>query len=202
MDLRVPSFSSNYQRFAPEIRQSVLQQRPEIDYDLNKIRLAILEEVLVKCGLTESVAAELATAGLCIFHGARNRLEPYVGTQDLLKKLNAKYTLATISNGTSEVHRSELGQYFELSVYSASTGTRKPDPANFQIIFNHTGISPAHSVHVGDHPFEDVEIAKKLGMYAIQFKTESFEISEKADRVVSQISAIFSAILELDQVIA
>ncbi|MCY3628292.1 MAG: HAD family hydrolase [Gammaproteobacteria bacterium] len=199
LDAEVPSFSEAYLGNQETVRHSILADRPNIHYDFNKIRIAVIEEVLGQCDVTPVDANELARSALCIFHGERNSFETYEGAEQLLRDLSEKYVLASLSNGTSEVYRMSLGNYFELSLYASDIGVRKPNPVLFQLIFNHTGVSPAESVHVGDHPIEDIEVAAKLGMKTVQIERPEREISPLADKSVSELGEVYEAIVELDQ---
>lgn len=199
LDAEVPSFSDTYSRNQETVRRSILTDRPNIHYDFNKIRVAVIEKVLGQCGVNPVNASELARSALCIFHGERNSFETYEGAEKLLCDLSEKYVLASLSNGTSEVQRMSLGKYFELSLYASDIGVRKPNPVLFQLIFNHTGVSPAESVHVGDHPIEDIEVAAELGMKTIQIVRPEREISPLADEVASKLDEVYGAIVKLDQ---
>lgn len=199
LDAEVPSFSDTYSRNQETVRRSILTDRPNIYYDFNKIRVAVIEKVLGQCGVNPVNASELARSALCIFHGERNSFETYEGAEKLLCDLSEKYVLASLSNGTSEVHRMSLGNYFELSLYASDIGVRKPNPVLFQMIFNHTGVSPPESVHVGDHPIEDIEVAAELGMKTIQIVRPEREISPLADEVASNLDEVYGAIVKLDQ---
>ena len=190
----VPSFASVYAERKDRVRSAILKDRPQIQYDFNKIRVAVVETVLRECGLGHAEANELAQAALCIFHGERNVFEPYKGAELLLRSLGEKYVLASLSNGTSEVNRTRLGKYFELSIYAADAGVRKPDPVLFQMIFNHVKIPAEQSLHVGDHPIEDIEIAAKLGMSTVQLVHPNCERSVFADKVVTELAEVYSAI--------
>lgn len=191
---KVPKFPEQYRARATDIRAITLAKRPRIHYDFNKIRVAVVEEILRECGLEPSEACEIASAALCIFHGCRNKLQLNHDAVALLRELSENYLLASISNGTSEVHRSPLKNYFELSVYARNMGTRKPDPAMFEIVLSHTKTLPQQAIHVGDHPIEDLEVAKRVGMYTVQYFTGQFAHSPYADRVVDQLAEVVLAV--------
>ena len=196
---KVPTFADQYRTRAADIREATLVKRPRIHYDFNKIRVAVVEEVLQGCGLQPDEACEIANAALCIFHGFRNKLKLDHDAVTLLHELNKNYVLASISNGTSEVHRSPLKKYFALSVYARNMGTRKPDPAMFEVVLSHTKTLPQHAIHIGDHPIEDLEIAKRVGMYTIQYFTGEFGRSPHADKIVDQLADVVSAVQSINE---
>ena len=199
---RKPTFAQQYRTRATDVRAATLAKRPRIHYDFNKIRVAVVEEILQECGVYPEEACELASAALCIFHGYRNKLQLNEDAVAILRELRKNYLLASISNGTSEVHRSPLKKYFELSVYARNMGTRKPDPAMFEVVLSHTKTLPQQAIHVGDHPIEDLEVAKRVGMYTIQYFTGAFAHSPHADRVVDQLADVVSAVQAINELAA
>ncbi|MYD46744.1 MAG: HAD family hydrolase [Gammaproteobacteria bacterium] len=196
---KVPNFSEQYRIHAADIRAETLVKRPRIHYDFNKIRVAVVEHILQKCGLQPGEASEIASAALCIFHGFRNELQLNQDAVAILRELQEHYLLASISNGTSEVHRSPLKNFFELSVYARNMGTRKPDPAMFQVVLSHTKTLPQQAIHVGDHPIEDLEVAKRVGMYTIQYFTGQYAHSPHADKVVDQLADVVLAVQAINE---
>ena len=196
---KVPEFRTRYQTRAADIRAATLVKRPRIHYDFNKIRLAVVEDILKECGLEPRDACEIATAALCIFHGHRNQIKITQDAVALLRRLHKQYILASVSNGTSEVFRSPLKEFFELSVYARNMGTCKPDPAMFEVVLSHTKTLPEQAIHIGDHPIEDLAVAKQLGMHAIQFFTGEHAPSPQADRVVNQLADVPAAVQAIEE---
>ena len=199
---KVPNFTQHYRTRSTEVRASTLTKRPRLHYDFNKIRFAVVEEILGECGIEPLDACEIASAALCIFHGARNQLQINQDTIALLHELYEHYVLASISNGTSEVHRTPLKAYFELSVYARNMGTRKPDPAMFEVVLSHTKTLPHEAIHVGDHPIEDLAAAKQVGMYTIQFLTGEHARSPDADQVVDRLADVVAAVQAIESLAA
>ena len=196
---KVPTFTEQYRTRAADIRATTLTKRPRIHYDFNKIRVAVVEEILQECGVQPGEACDIASAALCIFHGYRNKLQLNEDAVALLDELRESYLLASISNGTSEVHRSPLKNHFELSVYARNMGTRKPDPAMFEIVLSHTKTLPQQAIHVGDHPIEDLEVAKRVGMYTIQYFTGQYAHSPHADKIVDQLADVAEAVKAINE---
>jgi putative hydrolase of the HAD superfamily len=61
----------------------------------------------------------------------------------------------------------EVQQYFDVTVISGVEGVEKPDPEIFRIALARAGVEPGEAVYVGDHPFFDVEAARKVGMVPV-----------------------------------
>lgn len=195
---KVPTFREQYRILATDVRAETIAKRPRIHYDFNKIRLAVVEKILTECDLEPREACEVATAALCIFHGSRNQIPLNQDAIELLQKLHKQYLLASVSNGTSEVHRSPLKKFFELSVYARNMGTCKPDPAMFEVVLSHTKTLPQQAIHVGDHPIEDLEVAKQVGMHTIQFFTGMHDRSPHADHVVDKLADVVAVVQSIE----
>ncbi len=61
----------------------------------------------------------------------------------------------------------EVGHYFDVTVISGVEGVEKPDERIFRIALDRAGVAPEESAYVGDHPFFDVDAARRVGMTAV-----------------------------------
>lgn len=203
LEERVPTFPQTYRESARRYRSQVVQTRPQIQYDMNKIRLSVLERVLHDCIGNKDEAHELALSALCIFHGRRNRFLLMDHADEVLLALSNKYSLASVTNGTSDIRKSPLGKYFDLSLSATDVQASKPNPLMFLTVLYQMDVKPHESVHVGDHPVDDIECAAKIGMHAIQFHTSSRgrqrDVSEHATCVVNCLRDVPQAIDEIER---
>lgn len=200
---RVPNFSQAYAESARHYRAQVIQTRPQIQYDMNKIRLSVLERVLQDCIDDNDTAHELALSALCIFHGRRNRFLLMDHAEEVLSTLAEKYWLASVSNGTSDIRRSTIGKYFDLSLNAANVQASKPNPIMFITVLSQMGTNPQEAVHIGDHPVDDIECAAQIGMHTIQFHTSQRGrhrvVSPRATCVVNNLRDIPTAIEKIER---
>lgn len=198
---RVPSFPDAYRENAGRYRIQAVERRPQIQYDMNKVRFAVLEGVLQDCSSSKVEAHELARSALCIFHGRRNQFLFFEGAEETLSVLAEKYTLASVTNGTSDIHRSTVGKYFDLSLSAANLQAAKPNPIMFYSVLSQCGVRPQEAVHVGDHPVDDIECAAKIGMHTIQFhlsqRERPREVSPQAAHVVNRLHDIPGVVDEI-----
>ena len=67
-------------------------------------------------------------------------------------------------------HWGGLEQYFDVVVFSAEVGMRKPEPAFYQWMLEQLGVIPQETIFIDDLG-ENVEAAAKLGLGAIQFRS-------------------------------
>jgi putative hydrolase of the HAD superfamily len=67
----------------------------------------------------------------------------------------------------AHVQRSQIADYFDVLLCSASFGYRKPHPTVFNSLCRDLGVKPSRIAFVGDSWRDDVEGARSAGMYAI-----------------------------------
>lgn len=65
-------------------------------------------------------------------------------------------------------HWGGLDQYFDVVVYSAEVGLRKPDPKIFHLLLNKLDAQPEETIFVDDFS-ENIRAAQALGMNSVQF---------------------------------
>ncbi|MCY3883461.1 MAG: HAD-IA family hydrolase [Gammaproteobacteria bacterium] len=199
---RIPNFQEVYRATARRYRAQISQNRPQIQYDMNKIRMSVLERVLQDCTDTKEEAYELARSALCIFHGRRNRFLLMEDAEEVLSTLSEKYSIVSVTNGTSDIRQSSIGKYFEISLNAANVQAAKPNPIMFYTILSQADVRPQEAVHIGDHPVDDIECAAKIGMHTIQFHTlargRQRDVSPLASCVVNCLADVPKAILEIE----
>jgi FMN phosphatase YigB (HAD superfamily) len=126
--------------------------------------------------LRETADLKLDFAGFCqtwtsVF------LPNLILSEDLLVALKSKYPLILVSN-TNEAHidyvRSQYRvlDYFDHRILSYEVGSLKPDPEIFEHAIAVSG-QPPEALFFTDDREENILAAKRLGMNAHLFKTES-----------------------------
>ena len=100
----------------------------------------------------------------------------------LLEKLSQNYSLYLFSN-TDAIHTKtfeekcrlqtghELGDYFVQTFYSQNIKIRKPNLSAFQKVIQLANIKPEETLFIDDK-LENVEAARKAGLYAYHHQTE------------------------------
>jgi putative hydrolase of the HAD superfamily len=89
-----------------------------------------------------------------------------------LERLQAGgYALGVISNFEDWLERLldalDVTRYFPVRVISGIEGVEKPDPKIFRIALERADVEPSASVYVGDHPYFDIEAARRAGMLPV-----------------------------------
>lgn len=151
------------------LRQEVLTAQPELRHRVTALRIAVLEQGLLKAGYAAEQAHELALAGFEVFLEARHALTFFPHCEPLLEELSRHYQLATISNGNADVRRLGLEKYFKVIVSADEVGLSKPDPAPFLTALERAGVEPQQALHIGDHPVDDIAGARAVGLHTLWF---------------------------------
>lgn len=110
----------------------------------------------------------------------------------MLKTLkNASLRLGVITNGKGQFQMDNIvalgiEDFFDTILISEWEGIKKPDAKIFQKALAQLKVSPEESVFVGDHPENDVNAAKRVGMKGIWKKDSSWS-GAKADAAIKDL---------------
>lgn len=94
----------------------------------------------------------------------------YESSFDLIENLSRAYRLVILSNGLKEVQdnrlrKSAISRFFEAIIISEEVGLAKPDPAIFQLLFDHTNCTDKSKVlMVGDSLSSDIQGGINFGI--------------------------------------
>lgn len=136
---------------------------PELhEAGMDVIRFVAFSEALQRC---EPVRPELA-APICerYFDDRFTVLRPYPDVADAIVALHGRLPLAIVTNGNTHPARLDLGERFAQVVLAIECGIHKPDPGIYLLTAELLGVDPGACLHVGDHPHEDVDAARRAGM--------------------------------------
>jgi putative hydrolase of the HAD superfamily len=144
-------------------RLALMQTCPEIAHDVTAVRHRSLQALLD----AHAYPLQIADQALEVFRQARNRVEPYPETGQVLSRLRRHCRLVAVTNGNAEVQETGLRDVFDHRLTAAEVGAAKPDPALFEQAMAWADATPAQTLHVGDDPHLDVEAARALGIAAV-----------------------------------
>lgn len=148
-------------------RDRLIREEPGYLHNLTALRRAALARTFEQGGFPAREAAAIADEAFAIFHEARNEVVFFPGAVDVLEALADSYVLGALSNGNADLKRIGIDDLFAFHHSAESVGRRKPDPDMFQAALLSAGASAGQSLHVGDHPLEDVDAARRHGFKAI-----------------------------------
>lgn len=120
---------------------------------------------------------------------------PYKGLHKTLKELTSqKYLIGLITNGRHEGQRASMKAlgietYFDAVLISEAEGISKPNPLIFKRALSQLNLQPHEAVYVGDHPINDIEAAKKVGLLAIWKSNDVYEHAN-ADEEIHELNEI------------
>lgn len=201
MQDNTPSALEIYASDAVEgIRADVVARNPNQRHDLSFLRTQVLRSCMLKSGLDENQAQELAEAAFDVFFVGRNDVVFFDNALKVLNDLSQEYRLFALTNGNADIHRVGIGQFFEGAISSADVGASKPDPAMFSAVLTRAKVTAAAAVHIGDHLSDDILGANRAGMHSIWFNRDGAYDNDgesKPSAEVQSLSALPASIAGL-----
>jgi len=146
-----------------QLRMEVAEAHPELRINVSAMRRASLRRIAMTCGYGE----DMVEAAFEVFMEGRHEVHPYDDVVPVLERLRPHYRIGAVSNGNADVHRLQLGAYFDFSVSAIEVGAAKPSRIIFEAACHRAGVTPAEMVHVGDEVHSDVVGAVRYGMGAV-----------------------------------
>jgi FMN hydrolase / 5-amino-6-(5-phospho-D-ribitylamino)uracil phosphatase len=141
-------------------REQLARSEPHRAHDLVYLRVATLTRLALESGYEEVIA----TQAFEVFHQARNDVELFPDVAPALARLQRRYALATLSNGTADLSRIGLASFFSVRLGAREIGFAKPHPRCFERLTEDLGVAPGEILYVGDDPVLDVNAARKCGL--------------------------------------
>ena len=194
---RVPEYERLHASTLGEIRRSVMAADPDIVHDLSRLRVRILWDAIEHCGYAAETARELAQGAFDTFLDWRHRVTYFDDALETLAALHGRYTLAALTNGNADFERLGLNHLFSFGYSAADVGASKPHPEMFQRALAEANVAPAQAVHIGDHPVDDMEGARNVGMYTIWANLTAQTEPAAATATVTRLKDIPEAIATL-----
>jgi HAD superfamily hydrolase (TIGR01549 family) len=155
-----------------QIRQRLVEAEPALKHRISALRRRVLLHALLEAGYDETEAAALADKAFEVFLHARHQVEIFPDAQPTLEILCQQYTLGVVTNGNADVRKLGLADFFKFALCAEDLGVGKPDSRPFLEAMR-LGDAGAHeSVHIGDHPGDDIAGAQKAGMKAIWYNPQ------------------------------
>jgi len=133
-----------------------------IRYICNKLKVFVSNENIRKC---EQIRLETTRKGLT----------PKNGAVDILKRLSGLgYKMGLITNCSAEVplmwKNTEFSQLFDVTIFSASVGMKKPDPQIYNLACEQLDVKPNECLYFGDGDSNELAGASQLGMQAVMIR--------------------------------
>ncbi|MFJ8260637.1 HAD family hydrolase [Rummeliibacillus sp. NPDC094406] len=97
----------------------------------------------------------------------------FENVKEVLSQLKKQgVSIGMITNGFGQfqldnIKALNIEEYFDVISISEWEGIKKPNPQIFERTLKRLGVKATESVFIGDHPKNDIEAAKSIGMIAI-----------------------------------
>ena len=155
-----------------KIRQRLVDADPSLKHRISALRRRVLLHAMQEAGYPEDEVEPLADKAFEVFLHARHQVEIFPEAQPTLEILCQRYTLGVVTNGNADVRRLGLSDFFTFALCAEDLGVGKPDSRPFLEAMRLGGASAHESVHIGDHPGDDIAGAQKAGMKAIWYNPQ------------------------------
>ena len=152
-----------------EIRNELIKENPSLDYDLGLLRKKIISYHTQKYFKSQKDLDEFIEEAYMFFLEERHKIEFFDGVIPVLEKLSLNYKLGVLTNGNADIKKLGIDHMFDFSVSSMDVKSNKPDQGHFIRAKELSQINFHNTLHVGDHPVNDVYGARKLGINVMWF---------------------------------
>mgnify|MGYP003352787652 CR=1 FL=1 len=151
-----------------------------------QLRLAALRELCVRY----DYPVALADTGIEAFLEARSTVELFAEVDAVLRELGARFRLAALTNGNTDLARAGVSGYFEFALSPAETGVSKPDPRMFEAMLARAEVPAGAVVHVGDEPYYDIEGAHRANVRSVWVNRNAREWPTEYRRAHAEITTL------------
>lgn len=183
-----------------EYKRQITQSYPHMAHKLSQLRKDILRRVFLQTRLTRDEAQALAEQAFEVFYHARSQVTLYPHARTVLSSLSKRYPLCAITNGNADLGIIGLDDVFHHHIKADDFDAPKPAPDMFEAALAHHQVRACNTVHIGDHPEQDIHAAKQLGMRTIWMNSQNAcwpNDIPKADVDITDLKQLPDAITEL-----
>ena len=152
-----------------EIRNKLIKKNPSLDYDLGLLRKKMISYHTQKYFKNQKDLDEFIEEAYMFFLEERHKVEFFDGVIPVLEKLSLNYKLGVLTNGNADIKKLGIDHMFDFSVSSMDVKSNKPDQGHFIRAKEVSQINFHNTLHVGDHPVNDVYGARELGINVMWF---------------------------------
>ena len=152
-----------------EIRNELIKENPSLEYDLGLLRKKMISYHTQKYFNNQKDLDEFIEEAYMFFLEERHKVEFFDGVIPVLEKLSLNYKLGVLTNGNADIKKLGIDHMFDFSVSSMDVKSNKPDQGHFIRAKELSQINFHNTLHVGDHPVNDVYGARELGINVMWF---------------------------------
>ena len=156
-----------------KIRNKLVQQDPTLEYDLGMLRKKTIAYHTEKYFKDSSEFSDFIEDAYLFFLNHRHKVTFFENVIAVLETLSTKYKLGVLTNGNADVNKLGIGHLFDFSISSMDVKSNKPEQGHFLKAKELSKICFENTLHVGDHPVNDVAGARNLGINAVWFNVNN-----------------------------
>ncbi|MBZ5486052.1 HAD family hydrolase [Halomonas aquamarina] len=149
-------------------RKKIAISRLDLAHDPALLRRASIREILRIAGENPDLCDEAYD----VFYAERQRVVLFDDVLPALDWLSARYPIAAITNGNSDLNIIGLKHFFQVTIAAKEAGVAKPEPAIFHAAARALDVTPNQILHIGDDWQLDVEGAHLAGLQTAWLKRE------------------------------
>ena len=163
-----------------KIRSELVKKDPSVEYDLGMLRKKTIAHHTKKFFKETKDLNEFIEDAYFFFLEERHKVTFYEDVIAVLEELSAEYKLGVLTNGNADVNKLGIGHLFDFSISSMDVKSNKPDRAHFVKAHELSQVDFKNTLHVGDHPVNDIVGARELGINTMWFNLNNlnWEIDE------------------------
>jgi HAD superfamily hydrolase (TIGR01509 family) len=158
-----------------EYRNQLAEAYPEFRDKLSELRFDTLRRVFMQSGHHRDQAHSMATQAFDAFYQVRSRLTLFSGVDEVMQQLKQQYHIAAVTNGNADLTLAGFDHYFDGHFNADNHGAAKPAPDMFLAALSQAEATPAETLHIGDHPEQDIAAAAALGIQTIWYNEKEAE---------------------------
>lgn len=181
------------------LRRQFCLENPEQKKFPTNIRKYVLEKCFLQAGEEDQQAKEYAEKAFSVFIKERNAVTLFPETLSILQHLSNQFPIIALTNGNADLNIIGIDHYFTAHFSAESTGKAKPDTTMFEEALRTVDCSPEETLHIGDHPKEDIEAASAMGLHTIWFN-ENKKHQSTSCRPTVEIHSLSQLINEVDKI--
>ena len=163
-----------------KIRSELVKEDSSLEYDLGMLRKKTIAHHTKKFFKDTKALNEFIEDAYIFFLGERHKVTFYKDVITVLEKLSSQYKLGVLTNGNADVNKLGIGHLFDFSVSSMDVKSNKPAQGHFVKARELSQVDYKNTLHVGDHPINDVLGARELGINTAWFNlnNQDWDIDE------------------------
>jgi len=163
-------------------RFDFVQNNPHLLSQISELRKQSLDHLLHAFVSETAERRKIVENVFQRFLKARNQVILFHDAIPTLQQLQTQYILGALTNGNSCLQTIGIDQLFTLFFSAEQLNARKPDPAMFIAAMKSAQVEPEETVHIGDHPVDDIQGAQQLGIQTIWFNPQNKNWRELSDQ--------------------